>query len=204
MSAFKEMTTPEDSKHAEEIRETDRPVPCESDVPRLPSNKDVDDPPSSDSSDVYNDAFKTYGLFTEAADSKNPQWSESEGNKDYSAYLKKGEAGKYYDKETGKAYDSVGAWEKAQETLAKRYDSVTKFYKGKADKEWARFKNAENNGASDAERWDHYRQSQKYYAKTEEFKAKAEHIWNKLGKSNEFRGSIVHASEDRQDASEKF
>lgn len=208
MSAFKEMTTLKNSEHTEKNRETERPVMRESDVPRLPSNVEISDTPLSDFSDIYSAAFKSLGLSTDSAESKTSESNESNENKDYSDYLEKGEDGKYYDKETRKSYDSIEAWEKDQETLAKRYGSIAKYYEDKAKKEWARFKNAEKNGESDTEKWEHYRRSQEYYAKAKECKEKAEHIWAKLEKTNEVRdsdnSSDAQESKDKQDASERY
>jgi hypothetical protein len=58
-------------------------------------------------------------------------------NTDYSNYLEKGADGNYYDKDTGKSYDSEETWAKAQETLAKRYESTATHYEKKVQKEWA-------------------------------------------------------------------
>lgn len=179
MSAFKETTSPEKN------REIDRPIMRETDAPRLSPNADFKDNPFSDSSDIFDAAFKNFGLTADTSEKKTSDTKDSSEDKDYSDYLEKGDDGKYYDKETGKAYDSIEAWEKAQETLAKRYESTAKYYEEKAKKEWARFKNAEKNGESDAEKWEHYRRSQEYYAKAKECKEKAEKTWAKLGKSSD-------------------
>lgn len=178
MSEFKETTSPEKN------REIDQSEMRETDAPRLPSNTDIRDNPFYDSSDIFDAAFRNFGLTADTTEKKSDTNDSSEGT-DYSDYLEKGDDGKYYDKETGKAYDSIEAWEKAQETLAKRYESTAKFYEDKAKKEWARFKNAENNGESDAEKWEHYRRSQEYYAKAKECKEKAEKTWAKLGRNND-------------------
>lgn len=179
MSAFKETTSPEKN------REIDRPIMRETDAPRLSPNTDLRDNPFSDSSDIFDAAFKNFGLTADTSEKKTADANDSSEDKAYSDYLEKGDDGKYYDKETGKAYDSIEAWEKAQETLAKRYEGTAKYYEEKAKKEWARFKNAEKNGESDAEKWEHYRQSQEYYAKAKECKEKAEKTWSKLGKTND-------------------
>ena len=65
--------------------------------------------------------------------------------------------------------------------LGKRYDSTADFYREKANKEWARFKNAEANNESDGQKWDHYRTSQECYAKARENKEKGDRVWEKLG-----------------------
>lgn len=178
MSAFNETTSPEKS------REIDRPVLKETDAPRLSPDTELKENPFSDSSDLFDAAFKNFGLTADTSETKDSDAKDSSEEKDYSDYLEKGDDGKYYDKETGKAYDSVEAWEKAQETLAKRYESTAQYYEDKAKKEWARFKNSEQNGESDAEKWEHYRRSQEYYAKAKECKEKAAHIREKLGNNN--------------------
>lgn len=178
MSAFNETTSPEKS------REIDRPVLKETDAPRLSPDTELQENPFSDSSDLFDAAFKNFGLTADTSETKDSDAKDSSEEKDYSDYLEKGDDGKYYDKETGKAYDSVEAWEKAQETLAKRYESTAQYYEDKAKKEWARFKNSEQNGESDAEKWEYYRRSQEYYAKAKECKEKAAHIREKLGNNN--------------------
>ena len=192
MSGFRETDRPKEFEPMEKISEIDRPVMRESDICNVPY---------SDSSDVYHAAFKALGLSTDTAESKPSEPNESRENKDDSDYYEKGEDGTYYDKETGKAYDSVEAWENAQDVLAKRYESVAKFYEDKAKKEWARFKNAENNGESNAEKWQHYRNSQEYYARVKECKDKAEHIRAKLGNSLEVSSSSE--SSEKQETKEK-
>lgn len=137
----------------------------------------------SDSEAAFEDVFKKLGIISESSSEKEKPDSENQENAEnkYSEYLEKGEDGKYYDKETGKAYDSVEAWEKAQKTLAKRLEGTAEFYEEKAKKEWAKFKNAEENGESEDEKWDHYHKSQEYYEKAKECKEKAAKIREKLG-----------------------
>ena len=74
---------------------------------------------------------------------------------------------------------------KEQKTLAKRYSSTADYYEAKAKKEWARFKSSEDNGESDAEKWEHYKRSQEYYAKAKECREKANKILDKLGMTKE-------------------
>lgn len=164
------------------IPETDRPK-----FPEAKDGKDINNTPFQPDTDIYNDIFKKNGLISENSESQaNESQSDSvENDKDYSEYLEKGDDGKYYDKETGKAYDSVEQWVKEQETLAKRYEGTAKYYEDKAKKEWARFKNADQNGETDAEKWEHYRKSQEYYAKAKECKEKAARIREKLGQSTD-------------------
>lgn len=198
MSIFKETASPERN------RETDRPTVRETDAPRLTSATDIRDNPFSDTSDILDAALKKFGLATDTSEQKSDVKDSSE-EKDYSDYLEKGDDGKYYDKETGKAYDSIEAWEKAMETLAKRYEGTAKFYEDKAKKEWARFKNAEKNGESDAEKWEHYRKSQEYYAKAKECKEKAEKTWAKLGKTSDdsSENKQTEANNEQKDVSER-
>lgn len=77
-------------------------------------------------------------------------------------------------------YESLEAWVKSQDILAKRYEGVARYYEHQAKKEYASYKNAEQNGESNAEKWEHYRRSQEYYAKTSDCKEKAVHIREKL------------------------
>lgn len=182
MSFFKETSTPKESEQAEKVKEADCPQFKDSDTPQwVPAENKS----GTDLSDALNSAFKTLGLATETNSEKKFETNESAERKDYSKYLEKGDDGKYYDKETGKAYASIEAWEKAQETLAKRYEGTSEYYREKAKKEYARFKNAEQNGESDAEKWEHYRRSQEYYAKAKECKEKATHVREKIGQNAE-------------------
>lgn len=196
MSAFKETTS------LEKNREIDRPVMRESDAPRLSPNTELRENPFSDSSDIFDAAFKKFGLTADISENKASDAKDSSEDKDY---LEKGDDGKYYDKETGKAYDSIEAWEKAQETLAKRYEGTAKYYEEKAKKEWARFKNAEKNGESDVGKWEHYRRSQEYYAKAKECKEKAEKTWTKLGKTSDASNETKQSESDNEqrDVSER-
>lgn len=175
MSVFKETGSPEKN------RETDRPVMRETDAPCLSPNTELSDNPFSEASDIFEAVFRNFGLIADISKKKSDSNESSEG-KDNSDYLEKGDDGKYYDKETGKAYDSIEAWKKAQETIDKRYESTAKYYDEKAKKEWARFKNAEENDESEDEKWEHYRRSQEYYVKVKECKEKAEKIREKLSK----------------------
>ena len=184
MSSFKETTIPKEFEQAERIKGSDLPTLKESDIPREIPDKEIGNEPSSDLSEVLNLVFKNFGLTTETTGEKKLETSELTVGKDYSECPEQGEDGNFYDKETGRAYDSIEAWEKAQETLAQRYESTAQYYEGKAKKEWARFKNAEKNREPDAEKWEHYRRSQEYYAKAKECKEKAAHIREKLGQNN--------------------
>lgn len=168
--------------------------------PDMPFSVDATEGFRHDSENIFKAALKRFGLLEGSFEKKDADFDEAKDSSDHSEYLEKGEDGKYYDKETGRAYDSVEAWEKAQETLEKRYDSTAEFYEGKAQKEWARFKNAEQNGESDAEKWEHYRRSQEYYAKAQENRDKAAKIREKLGKeASEASGDKVV---DMQEAGE--
>lgn len=185
-------------EHAGEIQKQDIQ---ETERPKLPEKgeweKLADSPFHVDTS-VYDDVIKQNGLVTETTESDEKVHNSDtlESDNDHSAYLEKGDDGKYYDKETGKSYESVEQWEKAQETLLKRYESIAKYFEDKAKKEWARFKNSEANGETPAEKWEHYRKSQEYYAKAKENKEKAQKVREKLGESSETKSlgqDEVHA-----------
>ena len=136
--------------------------------------------------------------------------------KGYSKYLDKGEDGKWYDKETGKTYDTVDDWLKAQETLAKRYEGAADYYQKKADKAWARYKNAESNGDSADKKSQNYLESKKCYEKAKECREKAAAIREKIGqqpkseevsvsdKNNEYKDNKKHnETEEQKDVGDK-
>lgn len=85
-----------------------------------------------------------------------------------------------YTDETGKTYDSFADWLRAQYTRAKRLYSTSETCKAKADKEWARYKNAESNGESDAQKWKHYQTSQQYYEHARNMKEAADSIMDNI------------------------
>lgn len=184
MSSFKEVNIPKEDEQPK-VKETEHPNLSESDLPMWNPDNKTDDIANGNLSDLYDSIFKSFGLTSEINSEHKSEANESSESKDYSQYLEKDEDGKYYDKETGRAYDSIEAWEKAQDTLAKRYESTAQYFEDRAKKEWARFKNAEQNGESNAEKWEHYRRSQEYYAKAKEYKEKAAHIREKLGQTSE-------------------
>ena len=113
------------------------------------------------------------------------QVDEMSSENKLSEYLEKGDDGKYYDVETGRTYDSVEAWERSQEILAKRYEGTSEFHEGKAAKEYARYKNAENNGESLAEKKNHYANSQLFYEQAKSYREGAEQIRTKLATLHE-------------------
>lgn len=159
----------------------------EAKLPKLPENnelKKLPDSPFLVDTSLYDNILKKNGLVVETSNvnDADKKIDAVENEKDYFKYLEKRDNGKYYDKETGKEYESVEQWVKAQETQEKRYESTAKYFEDKAKKEWARFKNSEANGESNAEKWEHYRKSQEYYAKARECGEKAKHIREKLGK----------------------
>lgn len=179
MSLFKE------NNYSEMGRETARLETREMDAPHFTHNAELGVKPSFDSKDIFKEAFKSFGLTTDVSKAKASGKKDVIETKNHSSYLEKGNDGKYYSKETGKSYDSIGAWEKAQETLGKRYDSTAIFFEKKAQKEWARFKNAESNDESDGEKWNHYQRSQEYYAKAQEYAEKAKNTRIKLGETSD-------------------
>lgn len=196
MSIFKENVSPEKKG------EIDTPLMREMDTPRVFSDIELRETPFSDFSDVFDAAFKNFGLNTDMSENKKSDIEDTCENQDYSNYLEKGEDGKYYDKETGKSYDSIEAWVKSQETLKKRYESTATFYEEKAKKEWARFKNAEDNGETDAEKWTHYRCSQECYEKANEYKEKAEKTRIKLGETSDKNDLQDSMGESRDEVKE--
>ncbi|MDD6324730.1 MAG: hypothetical protein U0H60_02030 [Lachnospiraceae bacterium] len=133
----------------------------------------------------FDKALEKLGFFLETTENSDIDEVKPTKEERYSEVLEKGDNGKYYDKETGKEYGSVGEWEKAQVTLAKRYDSTAEFYESKAKKEWARFKNSEENGESECEKWEHYKTSQECYVKAKEYKEKGKQVWEKLNITRE-------------------
>lgn len=197
MSFFKETSTSKDSEQAEKIRETDRPKLKDSDNSyRAP----IEMKPRSDLSNVLNSAFKAFG-FTEETNSENKlESSETAEDKDYSKCLEEGDDGRYYDRETGRVYDSVEDWVKAQETLAKKYDGAADYFHNKANKEWARFKNADANGESEEEKWKHYRKAQEYYTKAKECKEKAAHIRERLEQNEQTDQSDTGKADETDEA----
>lgn len=142
----------------------------EVDLPILPKEAKPEDYRPSSSTETYDKIFEKFNLVDSE---KKVSLPEKEGIEKVPDTLEKGEDGKYYDKETGRSYESVEAWRKHLETLVKRYNSTADFYKMKADKEWARFKNSDANGESEAEKWEHYHSSQEYYTKEKECREKA-------------------------------
>lgn len=196
MSFFKETSQMNDAIKADcpvevdapKLEEPDIPKVDQRDAPRWIPDAGIGDSSVSELADIFNSAFKSFGLASETNEGKSFETAETPEGKDCSQYLEKGDNGKYYDKETGKAYDSVEAWVRAQETLAKRYESTAQYFEDKAKKGWARFKNAEQNGESEAEKWEHYRRSQEYYAKAKDCREKAVHIREKLNSLSDTAG----------------
>ncbi|WP_418703224.1 hypothetical protein [Anaerotignum faecicola] len=163
MNGFKDIT--KEIEQPEKLKEGDSP--------RISEEKALQAAP-----DIYQDALKSFDLRGDVAEE-----STEKKENDRTKILEKGEDGRYYDKSRG--YDSIEAWEKEQKTSAKRYDSVAEYCKKKADKEWARFKNAEKNGESDADKWKHYDRAREYYEKAGANKAKGEALWAKLKEFDE-------------------
>lgn len=203
MNEFKES---QETKAPEKTKETD--------LPKISENSDWRDHPPGEMPKVYDGVFKSLGLVSDNSDnSDNSETSEkndsSESNNNetgeteenpYSEYLEKGEDGKYYDKETGKSYDSVAEWKKDMETLLKKYEGTAKFCEEKAAKEWAKYKNADNEGKSESEKWNHYKLSQDHYERAKICREKADNIRQKLGLSKE---SVSDKSNDSSDSGNK-
>lgn len=83
--------------------------------------------------------------------------------------------GTYTDLKTGKEYASFAHWLRAKYIYGKRMESAANdYWKRKADREWAIFKNAEKDGIGDDEKSKHYHESQRYYDKMKECNEKAD------------------------------
>lgn len=196
MSQFKETAAPKEGLVPDRHRETDCPGMVETDALHIPHNAELQDSLFSESSDIFTEIFKKYGLVdTSVSEKSETKQTDTPDGNDYSQYLEQREDGTYCDKETGRVYDSVEEWKKAQETLAKRYEGAANYYEQQAKKEWARFKNAEENGASDAEKWEHYRRAQKYYATVKECREKAKKIRARLGDDPSSQKTEANSSE---------
>ncbi len=180
MNEFKEYNPHTESIVPEQVKDADRIGPQGTDIPGLRDNNELISSPLNDTTDAFSEVFKRFGLVDDPSEQTDTDISDLSSDNTVSQFLEKGADGRYYDKETGRSYDSIEDWIKAQETLAKRYESTAEYFKAKADKEWARFKNSENNGESDAEKWEHYRKSQEYYSKSKECQEKAAEIRARL------------------------
>ncbi len=185
MSFFRETGMVKEAEQSEKVKEIDRPQGKTAENLRLAPD---DDRPGEALQDALNRALERLGFDggtaldkktgTDSAEKSGiNEPAESRGRCEY---LEKGEDGNYYSKETGKAYDSVEAWEKAQQTLEKRYESIADFYEKKANREYARFRNAAENGESEAQKWEHYRRAQECYAKGKECREKAAAVRERL------------------------
>ena len=183
MSGF-EQTDNNTESLMDDVHETDNPVLRESDNPHWNLGEKEEGLSKHGLKDDMDSVFKKVGMLKETDEKTESYKTDSDDDSEYSDSLEKAEDGTYYDKETGKQYDSVEAWKKAQETLAKRYESTADFYENKANSEWAKFKNSEANGESDDEKWDHYKKSQEYYNKAKELREKAKAIREKLGEND--------------------
>ncbi len=127
MSFFKEIPTPRKPEQTEEEKKND----CQHEEKSEDSNRMLEsesgNKSSSDLSEALNLVFKKFGLIEETADKKKSDTSESSEYKLFK-YLEQGEDGKYYDKETGKAYVSIEAWIKVHKDLAERYKAEANYY----------------------------------------------------------------------------
>ena len=180
MNSFKEVVSHKEFDNSEKKYETDYPKVGEIYNRHLLPNEKNDYRSLSELSENFSAVFKKYGSIEDTSKNKGFESKESKNEQDYSRYLEKDKDGIYYDRETGKAYISVEIWKKKQEILAKQCEGMAKFYEKKADKEYACFVNPRENGVPNAEKWDHYRQSQEYYTKAQECKENASQIREKL------------------------
>lgn len=188
MKEFIRSETLKEIKSSEQFQETDKPHAL--------SKMEICNTPFSDRTSLFAKAFESFGLIKEIKDVKSFDAGDGEKNEDYSKYLERQDDGKYIDKETGKVYDTIESWIKDLTTLAKRYEGTANYYKRKADKEWAKFKNAEENGLSDEEKWAAFQKAQEYYKKVNDCKQKANEIWRKLGVETQ-------ESQEKKDSYEK-
>lgn len=175
-----------------------------SDIPKVSITEDNIRNPFDNTTSVFDDVFRSFGLVSETDESAEKNESTEDAENPYSDYLEKGEDGKFYDKETGKSYESVEDWVKEQKTLAKRYLSTADYFESKAKKEWAKYKNAEENGESDAEKWKHYQESQKYYAKAQECREKGNKILEKIGGSENTEKDTGDMNDKKTDSNENL
>lgn len=179
MSFFKEIPTPRKPEQTEEEKKND----CQHEEKSEDSNRILEsesgNKSSSDLSEALNLVFKRCGLIEETADKKKSDTSESPENIIFN-YLEQGEDGKYYDKETGKAYDSIEAWIKIQEDLVRQYEREAKVFEREAKKEWSQFENSDQNEEYNDETLKHYQKFLEYFSKAEEAQEMADHIREKL------------------------
>ena len=189
MSFFKETSPIDKAIKSDRPVEVDAPKFEEPDIPKVGQGDrfhwipyiEAGDGSISYRMDIFRSAFKSFGLISGTNEVKSSETAESSEGKDYSHYLEKGDDGKYYDKETGKDYDSVDPWVKTQETMVKRYESIAQYFEDRAQKELARIKN----GEFETEKWGHYHHSQEFYAKAEHCRETAAHIREKLSSVSE-------------------
>ena len=202
MSGF-EQTDNNTESLMDDVHETDNPVLRESDNPHWNLGEKEEGLSKHGLKDDMDSVFKKVGMLKETDEETESYKTDSDDDSEYSDSLEKAEDGTYYDKETGKQYDSVEAWKKAQETLAKRYESTADFYENKANSEWAKFKNSEANGESEDEKWDHYKKSQEYYNKAKELREKAKAIREKLGENDSNDVDDNKDPDDKKDVDDK-
>lgn len=176
--------------------------PTKTDLPKISEDSQWRDQNPRETPKVYTDVFKTLGLVSDKSEnaSETSVSADNETNENdenpYSDYLEKGEDGKFYDKETGKSYDSIDDWKKDLQTLLKKYESTAEYCEKKAAKEWAKYKNADQNGESEAAKWNHKKMAQEHYDRAKVCREKAEIIKQKLGISNESAPDKSNESSD--------
>lgn len=159
-----------------EVAETAREV-REDDIPQVSNGSEMGNGFHSEFNKTLSDAFKELGLMKELANNKEFQIPDKDHVSDY---LEKGKEGSFFDKLTGKEYESVEKWEKAQETLADRLDGIARYCQDKAEKEWEAFNDIQKNGGSETEKWEHYCQSKEYHRKEQDCMQEVKFIREKL------------------------
>ena len=127
--------------------------------------------PFSDSSDPFKDVFGG----TENDSESDLHIKTKDSN------IEEMDNGKVYDRESGKIYESVTDWEKVQETLAQRYDSVAKYWERKSEEERKLFQKADEREVLSNDDLDHYRNFQEYALKAKENWEKANDVRKKNG-----------------------
>lgn len=149
----------------------------EADIPQVFDGAEMENGFHSEFNKTLSNVFQKLGLTKDLGNNKEFQTPDEDRGSDH---LKKGEDGSLFDKLTGKEYESVEKWEKAQEILADRLDGIARYCKGKADKEWEAFSDIQKNGGFETEKWEHYSQSKEYHQKELDCMKEAKSIREKL------------------------
>ncbi len=163
--------SPKDFSEVKEsgIAETDRPV--------LPKELDSFTASSAESEDSLHKVYERFNLIDSYPSEKTSvSKSNSQIERVDSRFQAKISDAKIFDKETGKTYESIEAWQKKQENLLKRYTGIAEHYQTKADKEWDSFVRVTSNGETENKRYEHYDSFREYQSKAREYKKMAKEI----------------------------